>query len=83
MNTDDIKMPDKIESSEESHETDDHIVCFCHNVKALEITLACKKGKLSLSELQAETKASTGCGGCEWEVKEILQTALSKIENLS
>jgi NAD(P)H-nitrite reductase large subunit len=37
-----------------------------------EITKAIKSGKRTLEEIQKETKASTGCGGCEFDVRDIL-----------
>lgn len=48
-------------------------VCFCHNVLAKTLEDAMRAGALTLEQIQSETLASTGCGGCEWEVRELLE----------
>lgn len=48
-------------------------VCFCHNVLAKTLLEAMRAGAVTLEQIQAETCASTGCGGCEWEVRELLE----------
>jgi NAD(P)H-nitrite reductase large subunit len=42
------------------------------------ILAAIRGGADSIEKIQAETCASTGCGGCEWEVQEILRDELEK-----
>jgi NAD(P)H-nitrite reductase large subunit len=53
--------------------TEDRMVCFCHSVRLSELLEAIRKGAGSLQEIRDETLASTGCGGCEFDVLEILE----------
>jgi nitrite reductase (NADH) large subunit len=55
-------------------------ICFCHNVTYGELLKAISEGATTAMAIQAETCASTGCGGCETEVGEILQEELEKVE---
>jgi NAD(P)H-nitrite reductase large subunit len=59
---------------------EDRTVCFCHNVRLVELLAAIRQGATTLPELQAQTCASTGCGGCEWEVLEILDEELKRLK---
>ncbi|HTL11196.1 MAG TPA: (2Fe-2S)-binding protein [Bdellovibrionota bacterium] len=47
-------------------------VCFCHNVPCSRLVAEIRAGARTFEELQAKTRCSTGCGGCEFEVREIL-----------
>jgi nitrite reductase (NADH) large subunit len=53
-------------------------ICFCHNVPLGKLTQAIQGGCDSLEKIKEQTKASTGCGGCETEVIEILEKCLEK-----
>lgn len=53
---------------------DDHLVCFCHCVPKSAILEAIRKGARSIHDLQEATYASTGCGGCEVDLLEILES---------
>jgi len=55
-------------------------VGFCHCVNAAQIKEAIQKGAKTLEAIQAETCASTGCGGCEHEVRELLENELKSSE---
>ncbi len=57
---------------------DDRKVCFCHNVTCRVIKGAIRAGAATVSDVQKATLASTGCGGCEYEVRDILQKAVKK-----
>jgi nitrite reductase (NADH) large subunit len=59
-------------------EVEDRTICFCHCVPLTRILAAIRGGADSIEKIQAETCASTGCGGCEWEVQEILREELEK-----
>ena len=48
-------------------------ICFCHNVPLGRLLEAIGKGADTLEKIQMETCASTGCGGCESDVREILE----------
>jgi NAD(P)H-nitrite reductase large subunit len=37
---------------------------------------AIRKGATTLYEIQMETQATTGCGGCEYEVLDLLEELL-------
>lgn len=63
-------------------DTDDSpLVCFCHTVSRAKIIAAIRAGATTLEKIKAETCASTGCGGCEPEVKELLEAELAKIQS--
>jgi NAD(P)H-nitrite reductase large subunit len=59
-------------------EENDRIVCFCHCVKLSQIEKAIAQGSNSIEKIQSDTQASTGCGGCESEIREILESAQKK-----
>ncbi|MGK5082069.1 (2Fe-2S)-binding protein [Bdellovibrionota bacterium FG-1] len=54
----------------------DQTICFCHFVSLGQLTDAIQKGCRTLEEIKKQTCASTGCGGCESEVVEILHEVL-------
>lgn len=53
-------------------------VCFCHCVSFGVLLKTIREGSRTLEEIQAKTRASTGCGGCECDVLEILEAELAK-----
>jgi nitrite reductase (NADH) large subunit len=55
---------------------DSATICSCHNVSKGAIVGAVDAGCLSLSDLKAETKASTGCGGCAALLKSVFDSEL-------
>jgi NAD(P)H-nitrite reductase large subunit len=59
-------------------EVEDRTICFCHCVALSRIQEAIRGGADTIEKIQAETCASTGCGGCEWEVQEILRDELER-----
>ena len=61
-----------------SDEDGDRVVCFCHNVPLKDLLAAIRKGSTTLEKIKSDTCASTGCGGCEWEVVAILEEELKK-----
>lgn len=64
--------------STESNDDDERTVCFCHNVSAKALKEAIRAGARTHADLQAATRASTGCGGCEFEVLDILEAETQK-----
>jgi nitrite reductase (NADH) large subunit len=64
--------------AEPESEQEDRTVCFCHNVPLSRILEVIRAGGTSIEAIQSETCASTGCGGCEWDVREILEAELAK-----
>jgi nitrite reductase (NADH) large subunit len=62
-------------SSEESQRT----ICFCHFVSYEALVTAIREGAVTHADIQNVTSASTGCGGCESEVLEILEEELGKL----
>ncbi|MBN7796733.1 nitrite reductase large subunit NirB [Parahaliea mediterranea] len=52
-------------------------VCSCHNVTKGGIVEALDSGCCSLGEVKAETRASTGCGGCAAMLKNLVEDELS------
>jgi len=56
------------------------IICRCKNVTRKEIeTVIIKLSNCSLEEVIAISKASTGCGRCRPEVKEIFEATKRKL----
>lgn len=53
-------------------------ICSCYDVTKGAICQAIDAGCTSLGELKAETKASTGCGGCAALLKSVMDCELSK-----
>lgn len=53
-------------------------ICFCHCVSRGTLVQAIQEGARTHAEIQKVTRASTGCGGCEVEVLEILEAELAK-----
>jgi NAD(P)H-nitrite reductase large subunit len=56
----------------------DQTICFCHNVPYKALLEAIRGGATTLLAIKERTCASTGCGGCETEVAEILEAELAK-----
>jgi NAD(P)H-nitrite reductase large subunit len=54
-------------------------VCFCHCVSAATLVEAIRGGCHTLIQIQEQTHASTGCGGCECEVVEILEEEIPRL----
>lgn len=65
------------QGSAPSVESEDCTVCFCHCVKRSQIVAAIRDGATTHGDIQDATGASTGCGGCEVEVLEILESELA------
>jgi NAD(P)H-nitrite reductase large subunit len=57
----------------------DRTVCFCNCVSYAEMVKTIRDGHRTLEAIQDENRATTGCGGCEPEVLEILEAELAKI----
>jgi nitrite reductase (NADH) large subunit len=53
-------------------------ICSCHNVSKSAICCKIDEGFVSLGDIKAETKASTGCGGCSALLKNVVDTELKK-----
>jgi nitrite reductase (NADH) large subunit len=60
---------------------EDRTVCFCHNVSLLTLKAAIAAGAHDIVAIQAETCASTGCGGCQFEVEEVLTEELARLKS--
>ncbi|MDX5297646.1 MAG: nitrite reductase large subunit NirB, partial [Gammaproteobacteria bacterium] len=57
---------------------DTAILCSCHNVSKGAVCCAMDAGHLELGAIKAETKASTGCGGCSALLKSVVDHELTK-----
>lgn len=57
---------------------DDRLICFCYAVKRSEIIAAIQAGCDSLTKVQNETLASTGCGGCAGDIQELIDELLKE-----
>ncbi|MBK1887270.1 MULTISPECIES: nitrite reductase large subunit NirB [unclassified Marinobacter] len=53
-------------------------ICSCHNVTKGDICCAIDAGSSDLAGVKAETKASTGCGGCTALLKSVVDNELEK-----
>jgi len=57
------------------------IICSCKGVTKDEIIKAVRKGAATMLDIQAITKATTGCGRCKSVVSGILSKELKKEQN--
>jgi nitrite reductase (NADH) large subunit len=53
-------------------------ICSCHNVSKGAICCKIEEGFVALGDIKAETKASTGCGGCSALLKNVVDAELKK-----
>lgn len=51
----------------------DLTICFCYNVSRSRIIEAIRAGATTVHDLQVQTSASTGCGGCEFDLLDLLE----------
>ena len=65
-------MEEKVKKEEE------RVVCKCMNITDQEIEHAVLEGARTFYELQEMTKVGTGCGECEQEVTQLLETYKTK-----
>ncbi|MFT9257153.1 MAG: nitrite reductase large subunit NirB [Acetobacter sp.] len=56
---------------------DTAMICSCHNVTKGAICAAIEGGCTDMGTLKADTKASTGCGGCTALLKTVFETELT------
>ncbi len=54
-------------------------ICSCYDVSKGDICSAVANGAMSIGDLKAATKASTGCGGCAALLKNVLDSELTKL----
>jgi nitrite reductase (NADH) large subunit len=57
---------------------EDRTICFCHNVPLSRLIEVIRSGATTIYDIQSQTCASTGCGGCECDVLEVLEAELAK-----
>ena len=55
---------------------EDRIVCHCMEVSYETIKKDIEDGAKTVDDIKEMTEASTGCGGCEDEIQEILDELL-------
>jgi len=53
-------------------------ICSCHNVNKGDIVNLMDNGVVALSDIKAESKASTGCGGCNALLKSVVDCELAQ-----
>ena len=53
-------------------------ICSCHNVSKGDICCSIDAGATDLGAVKADTKASTGCGGCAALLKNVVDSELEK-----
>lgn len=54
-------------------------ICSCFDVTKGQICSAVQEGATDIDAIKAETKASTGCGGCSALVKQVMDSELAKL----
>lgn len=54
-------------------------ICSCFDVTKGQICSAVQEGAIDIGAIKAETKASTGCGGCSALVKQVMDSELAKL----
>ncbi|NBU22160.1 hypothetical protein EBS43_12245 [bacterium] len=55
-----------------SNMEEESTICYCYGVTRGDLLSAIRGGAQTLTQLQWETLATSGCGGCEVMVQEIL-----------
>ena len=55
-------------------------LCYCTGTTAAKILDLIEQGKNSLEEIINTTGATTGCGGCDYEVAKLVEQELNKKE---
>lgn len=53
-------------------------ICSCHNVSKGAICCKIEEGVVALADIKAQTKATTGCGGCSALLKNVVDSELKK-----
>ena len=66
--------------SENNHDPDDEVICHCSGTTRREIIELHAQGK-DLEAISRWTGAVSGCGGCEWDITEILQLLAENKQN--
>jgi NAD(P)H-nitrite reductase large subunit len=61
-----------------STDNPDDKICFCYNISRSTIEKAIREGAKTIEEIRKQTQANTGCGGCEQEVRQILEKILKE-----
>ncbi|WP_022949675.1 nitrite reductase large subunit NirB [Methylohalobius crimeensis] len=57
---------------------DSATICSCHNVTKGGVVELIEQGVVALADIKAQTKASTGCGGCAAMLKSLVDSELEK-----
>jgi bacterioferritin-associated ferredoxin len=68
------------EAPKEAQRQPGQTICFCHNVTYEELQKAIAEGATTIELIRDRTCANTGCGGCEYDVTEVLAEELNKEE---
>lgn len=58
---------------------DTALICSCYDVSKADICEAVQAGCTNMGDLKAQTKASTGCGGCTALAKQVMDAELAAI----
>lgn len=53
-------------------ETDNEVICFCSGSRRQEIEKLIAQGVRDLERISRITGAGSGCGGCEFEMRQLL-----------
>jgi NAD(P)H-nitrite reductase large subunit len=64
------------DSQADAEADNDQLICFCHTVTRGQIRAAIRAGATTIEKIQSDTCASTGCGGCECDVRDILDAEI-------
>lgn len=52
--------------------TDNEVICYCSGTKKQEIEKLIAQGEQDLERISRITGAGSGCGGCEFEMRQML-----------
>lgn len=58
------------------NQPENRLICFCYNVDSDTLRKAIRAGHRTIYDIQRETSACSGCGGCEADVLEIIEEEL-------
>lgn len=56
------------------NDNDDDIICYCSGTKTHDVVKLIQEGTVDLERISRITGALSGCGGCEFELEQLLKT---------
>ncbi len=61
----------------------DEVMCHCSGTTRIEIQRLFEQGLVSMEAISRRTGAISGCGGCEWDIAEMLNQLADQQQEVS